>query len=84
MNLLAHLYFEGGMAYMGYNRFSPNGLDRVVVENPYGIAGMGLNWQSKKFSVDFGVRHLSSTATGHDHGDNMTHFTVRYMPWKGE
>lgn len=81
MNLLTHVYFEAGLADMAPHRFSWNGLDRNVIENPYGIAGTGLEYGSGRVRFDVGFRHVSSIATGHDAGDNLWHATIRVMPW---
>jgi len=81
MDLLSHLYFEAGLADMAPHRFSWNGLDRNVIENPYGIAGTGLEFVKGRVSFDVGFRHTSSIATGHDVGDNEWHLTVRVKPW---
>ena len=81
MNLLSHVYFETGLADMAPHRFRYSGLDRVVIENPYGIAGTGLEFVQGRISFDVGFLHISSIATGRDVGDNMWHVTVRVKPW---
>jgi len=80
-NLLSHVYFETGLGDMAQLRASHNGLDRVVIENPYALAGTGLEFVQGRVSFDVGFRHTSSIATGHDHGDNLWHVTVRVKPW---
>ena len=81
MNLLSHIYFETGLGDMANHRFSSNGLDRNVIENPYAHAGTGLEFVRGRISFDVGFRHTSSIATGHDSGDNEWHLTLRVKPW---
>lgn len=81
MNLLPHIYFEAGLADMAPHRFRSNGLDRTWIENPYGIAGTGLEFGSRRVTFDVGFRHTSSIATGFDVGDNEWHITLRLKPW---
>jgi len=86
--ILAAFFLQGGLAVMqsqpspersGYTYWR---YDPTVVQNPYGIVAVGFEHDWGRWNVSLEGRHMSTTTTGLDHGQNTLEISVKVHPFK--
>jgi hypothetical protein len=86
--ILAAFFLQGGLAVM---QAPPNPdqyqhqywqFDITRVQNPYGIVAVGFEHDWGQWNVSIQGRHMSTTTTGLDHGQNTVELSVRVHPFR--